>query len=785
MSNQLHRGLRICWHRLVARGRVIYRILRAERLSVLVSLGLAFVLFYPDQTADIYIILAAKPSAPVVALALTLVSACLCLWYWARVLGMRDHRRILEQKTAGYCWALWLPRLCCLLPALCAVIGMGQAAYKLAAAPRLAVLAPVVAAQGLVLVPPASTSTSRSAASGPPVAPTLRTEDPPAGEQITLGANPLLYHLAVAQSRAVPADVLAVQAQTAARLWKLTVGAAAGVVLLLGFLLLRRGVLRKVDQKAMAEASIFKSLSPPAPRQYAWDRSTRVVLWATVGLAAVVVVLGWCRPSWTAYAGPLSIVCLSAAVWTALGSALIWLGKLHRIPVLTTLLLCACATSYFSCNDNHTIRYAPRPNPQPLPEYGAAFEQWLAHRPDRDQYDTYPVFIVAAEGGGIYAAYFTALVLANLQDASDHRFADHVFAISGVSGGSVGAACYAAARARDDEQRRQGLPPTSDVEILRNCLAHDLLSPLLAMTVFPDFVQRFLPGPVHSFDRALGLERALEEAWQDAAHTTFPDDFYSLWRNFPNGSTPALFLNTTDVETGERMVITNLDLAGEPRFNGVPTFARLVPQSTLPLSTAACLSARFPLVTPAGCISAYPDVLGRATRERRYADGGYFDNSGAVTLVEILSALRTGETLAAGEHSPFVPIVIRIGTPLRDPTQPPDASERVKYQSTCFGEMLSPVRAMLNTRGARSNIAVAQLRSAVEALNDRGVFADMIEFQLDTEPTRIPLGWLLSASSQKEIERQIGLPADLSCPHAHNRYSGQRVLTWLKPAKRS
>ena len=40
-------------------------------------------------------------------------------------------------------------------------------------------------------------------------------------------------------------------------------------------------------------------------------------------------------------------------------------------------------------------------------------------------------FIVSAEGGGLYAAYFTAIALSVLQDA-DPAFARHVFAISGV-----------------------------------------------------------------------------------------------------------------------------------------------------------------------------------------------------------------------------------------------------------------------------------------------------------------------------------------------------------------
>ncbi|MEM9726419.1 MAG: hypothetical protein AAF909_13295, partial [Pseudomonadota bacterium] len=73
----------------------------------------------------------------------------------------------------------------------------------------------------------------------------------------------------------------------------------------------------------------------------------------------------------------------------------------------------------------------------------AAFIQW-AQDPRRAPLPgpgRRPVFIIAASGGGAYAAAHTAHVLGALQDANP-SFADHIFAISGVSGGSVGATLF-------------------------------------------------------------------------------------------------------------------------------------------------------------------------------------------------------------------------------------------------------------------------------------------------------------------------------------------------------
>ena len=80
-----------------------------------------------------------------------------------------------------------------------------------------------------------------------------------------------------------------------------------------------------------------------------------------------------------------------------------------------------------------------------VPNLPSSFEQWILSRPQfqmASENRKYPVFIVAAQGGGQYAAYHTALSLARLYDRCP-RLKDHVFAISSVSGGSFGAAMFA------------------------------------------------------------------------------------------------------------------------------------------------------------------------------------------------------------------------------------------------------------------------------------------------------------------------------------------------------
>jgi hypothetical protein len=100
----------------------------------------------------------------------------------------------------------------------------------------------------------------------------------------------------------------------------------------------------------------------------------------------------------------------------------------------------------------------PLSNRQALDKAIAAWVQGL--KTDWDQANAsgeapaeVPVHFVSAEGGGIRSAYWTALVLDRLSTIDPH-FPRRTFSISGVSGGSVGAAVWHGCRANPEK----GLP---------------------------------------------------------------------------------------------------------------------------------------------------------------------------------------------------------------------------------------------------------------------------------------------------------------------------------------
>jgi hypothetical protein len=498
--------------------------------------------------------------------------------------------------------------------------------------------------------------------------------------------------------------------------------------------------------------------------------------------------------------GPMAIVLLFTAIWIPVGSALAYAGKLTRLPLFSILLICAFIFSAADWNDNHRVRYRPDPieSPAQLMDIHEGFKQWLSHRCDRENYKggndkaKYPVFIVSAEGGGLRAAYFASLVLSKLQD-QDPTFAHHVFAISGVSGGSLGGAVFAALThryiTRDPAQPcpQMKLPESAKGKMSKlsdDVLGHDLLSPLLAATLYPDLLQRFLFFPVQRFDRSRAAEDALGYYWQRA---TGGDEFYKnfyltdLYKDFATQSTPALFLNTTRVETGEQMVVSNLNPVspkGSPNFdrnirlNGLTSLADVHPTISMPLSTAAYLSARFPVVASAGYLPAQlKDKQGQIREGKfRYVDGGYFENSGTATVLDLFSALNF-KAAATEAGVDIQVIIIRIGA---DPGE-------LLYQKHGLGEITSPIFAVVNAGTARGNLSVGEMNTTLlerlEGADRASEFdlrsADVAHFQVNQTKVKLPLGYLLSTEARTDMDQQITMNDNLK--------SFNQVIDALKP----
>jgi predicted acylesterase/phospholipase RssA len=452
----------------------------------------------------------------------------------------------------------------------------------------------------------------------------------------------------------------------------------------------------------------------------------------------------------------------------------------HGISLTAIVLSAAFVFSISGWNENHDVPTRRIDPARALYDAGGpqrAFEQWYESRQDRayfrEQGKPYPVFIVAAEGGGIYAAGQEALFLARVQDQCP-SFSQHIFAISSVSGGSVGAA-YFNSLAKQQIQNKPweacqfGEHPIGSLEKqTRSFIESDLLSPIIAAALFPDLAQRFLPFPIGLTDRGRALDKGMERAWRDLQNR----DVNPLERPFldhwdAGSAAPALLINTTDVDTGRRVVVAPFAVAPhrEPAISQQSWFyetagmrkALLAGQTPPPVTTdlrlsqAAGMSARFPWILPAARVK-------QGSHYFHLVDGGYFDNSGietALDLIESLIAIRQTHEKPGVNDSDFEVHILSFTS------ADPEASS-----SESLNDLLAPLRALLSSRIARGGLSNTKAETARffycsgATPCPRPPYDIRPAATLDQQDIALALGFQFSRSSVQLIAAQVGNASD-------------------------
>ena len=172
-----------------------------------------------------------------------------------------------------------------------------------------------------------------------------------------------------------------------------------------------------------------------------------------IALVANIAIIAWAAadPAFLQPLGAVAIVMLAGVFFVITGSMLALLGGWLRIPFISILVIGAAVMQWYGVTDNHFVRQCPEASSRSRSEAMCPESETLQPvsmnivKQRIDELQGKPIVIVSAAGGGIRAAAWTALVLGTLQDHAPLNA--HLFAASGVSGGSLGLAVYASSLA--------------------------------------------------------------------------------------------------------------------------------------------------------------------------------------------------------------------------------------------------------------------------------------------------------------------------------------------------
>ena len=572
--------------------------------------------------------------------------------------------------------------------------------------------------------------------------------------------------------RTTPHAVCSTQAECLRRNWRtagLLMVAAAMIVFFIG----RQRVLQAAAERT------DKAAEPRAPSIAALGMLPLSVFLAVLILNVCITVLVALQPRQFDGMGALAVSLLSASFFCMSGGFLCMLADRHGVPLLTLLAVLAASLHMLHLNDNHRVRQYPamsthqRPDAAPpdhRPDFDAYAKAWLQSRctPQR----ACPVIMVSAEGGGLRSAAWTAMVLTQWTTLVDQALPPHgtepmferyLFAGSGVSGGSLGLATYVSAL---QVPPQTGLSAQTRSE---NTLDHDFLAPVMANAWFIDFTQRWLPGALFN-DRGRALTRAWEQAAEEQGIDALAQPFSAMYENDKGDvstNAPALFFTSTTVGQGWRFVQHPFrPFAHNPWTTAYDGSRWLDPR--IPLSEVVLNSARFTYLSPVGTLQTASDSS-PSPASFQLADGGYFENSGAMTLRELIQHVRA---IAAAEGQPLHVIVIHISNDpsLHDFVDAHDPKQFLPmYSAACprapssteqhsYGEATAPLVALLETRDARGEYARSELLASLQidaAEPERGDILWHMRLCPGNYP--LPLGWTMSPPVFAEMRRQLAL----------------------------
>ena len=585
---------------------------------------------------------------------------------------------------------------------------------------------------------------------------------------------------------------------------------------------------------ASIAAPLFRLISPgrsDAPEVEQGRDVGRALLILLFVLFVVVLASG---ADWAAEQFPRALaVPLMLGGWLPFLAYLSALGRRLRAPLISGLSLVVVLLT-IPLGDNHSVRRiaaAPGAGLESRIGLDTAVDLWMSENKCTGADCPRPI-IIAAAGGASRAGFFSASVLGYLlQEAEYHKIDPNdvrkrLFAISSVSGGSVGAVMAVSALATKRDSADHPCPQRSfplwwgqTINNWRDCFealtSGDFLTPVFIGLAFHDMV-RF--GWWR--DRAAILEEAWERRYERLVKR--PDEqpnrgcrglacpFLTL-RPVPGQWIPLLVLNGTSEGEGNRIVTTVLAPTYAARSGACPTshragaesgcrlfantrhFHDLLNDDTEPeswiaslqrrflsdfrhkrvlldvrLSTAAHNSARFPIISPPGSVRNRTHQI-----IDRIVDGGYVENYGALSALDLALAIRA-------INPDLAPFVIVISNDPDDPLDPDDdivssdAAAAQRYQEKSqqhklrvdvddgevLTELTTPITTFANTRTARGTTAVIQLRTALFARMPKcdAHVAHVRVWPQEQETSKrsraVSMSWWLSAPVQRHLHQQ-------------------------------
>jgi hypothetical protein len=448
--------------------------------------------------------------------------------------------------------------------------------------------------------------------------------------------------------------------------------------------------------------------------------------------------------------GPLAVVLLAFGMLAGLATIITYFSMRARFNLFFILFVIAVVEGNFFDPYKVSLTKTEKPHVyQQRPTLEKYLKKWINQRKEKiDSASSFPVYLILSDGGASRSGYWAASVLAAWQRQSlpdsltTGTFGDHLLALSGASGGSVGNATFYGLLSKHEKDPQI-------LERTQKFLGHDFLTYTIAHYLGSDLAGHFIPG---LRDRATALSDNMDYFAADVGNT-FKRNVNEVVDT--TGRLPILFINTTRVQEGTPAVVSSIKLKGfSERLDVLSLVDSTINRGygNIRLSTAAVLGARFPYVSPAGNIS-YKSPKGN-TQNHYFVDGGYFDNSGAGVVAEMMQKIEK-LTNATSTDTAFSKLLKKLSFHLVHITNNPDSDTTMNAIHPLSNELAAPLLTVFNTYNSQTTLNDKRVKNLFGRLCSCENNYTTLNLYRKGKKENYPMNWVISKYQRNKMDARV------------------------------
>jgi hypothetical protein len=293
---------------------------------------------------------------------------------------------------------------------------------------------------------------------------------------------------------------------------------------------------------------------------------------------------------------------------------------LYIAPLVPLVLL---VWAYFAGSDGNNLHALPpvdKKEVMMMEEFKDHLYTSFAQQTEEEK----KIYFIASYGGGLKANAWNMMVLDSLSNFKGQNILKNTIALSGVSGGALGQAFYTGLAKNYNEKDSV----RSKIDLISNA---NFLSIDLAWLLGWDLVREFwFWDPQIKNDRAKKVMELYAEKIGDRDMNT--TDFQSYWKEVfdEKGHFPLLIANTSGTHQKRGVACAVSTDSFQLIFPHADNILELNDDKSLAYLHAVSCAHRFPIFSPAAKIEG----------KGHYLDGGYFENSGMLSLLNLYDYLK-------------------------------------------------------------------------------------------------------------------------------------------------